>query len=443
MPSKTARFITGSLLHILIISAQSVSATSCYEHAAATFSFMLPLHALIRYNPMSSSTPLLPLLPRSRKDFLDNLRCTLTILLVSHHAIIETALSSGDSVPIAVVVTLVNTFLWSTFFFVSGYATSLSQGTRVSLLKKGVKVNLPALFHAVVGQWALFALLSKNWPYIFGNNDKTKAYARFSGPVPYIALLFLFDSATLLIFRRFTIPSWTYPNLAPKFVILIGFIALASYTFLSAALFVPNAHLPRFVAYLVYDSPDPSFPISHILAYAAGWQFKKLKRSVLSSSATGATLGLFISTATSAGSLYLAQSQWPSIASLIRLRISDGPRTIFIDGGLNAHTAFFSFWSSFTRIAISISVVSLFFHMDSTSATWGWFGRKTYLQTYLHMIPVLTAEYHLRKVQNQVVKYGLVELIALSGTWLSAYAVYGFLRLITVNVLKIKRFIKW
>lgn len=45
--------------------------------------------------------------------------------------------------------------------------------------------------------------------------------------------------------------------------------------------------------------------MSHILAYAAGWQFKKLERSVLSSSTTGATLGLFISTTTSAGNCFI------------------------------------------------------------------------------------------------------------------------------------------
>jgi hypothetical protein len=328
---------------------------------------------------------------------------------------------------------------------VSGYSTALSQGNRtptfVAFLKKGVKVNPPALLYAVVGQWGLFTLLSHNWPYIFGNIDNPRAYAKFSGPVPYIILLFLFDSGAFLL-RQFTIPAWMYPKIAPKSVILIGFIIFTSYTFLTAAFIVPNAWIPRFATYMIYDTPDPSFPISYILAYVAGWQFRTLKRSILSSSSTGATLGLLISTAISSGSLYYAQRQWPSIARFIRLQISSGPQAIFIDGGLNAHTVFFAFWSSFTAFALPISLVSLFLHMGSSTPL-GWLSRKTYVQTYLHMIPILVAEYHLRKVRNEVVKYGLVELIALSGTWLTSYIVYGLLALITTNVRKIKRFIRW
>jgi len=395
---------------------------------------------------MSPTSPLLALLPATRKDFLDNLRCTLTILLVTHHAILETAIASSDSVAVAVFVMLMKTFLWSTFFFVSGYSTALSQATRTStfttFLKKGVKVNLPALLYAAVGQWALFILLSRNWPYIFGSDGTTGAYTKLSGPIPYIILLFLFDSVALLI-RHITVPTWLYPNLAPKFVILLGFITLTSFTFLNTAFIVPNAWIPHIVTYVVYDTPDASFPLSHIFAYIAGWQFRTLKRSILSSSSRSATIGLFISTATSAGLLYFGQLQWPPIARLIRLQISNERHVIFIDGGLNAHTAFFSFWSSFTLFAISISFVSLFFHMDSTSTTWGWLGRKTYVQTYIHMIPILVAEYHMRKVRNETVRYALVELAVLSGTWLSSYMIYGLLALITDNLLKIKRFIKW
>jgi hypothetical protein len=81
--------------------------------------------------------------------------------------------------------------------------------------------------------------------------------------------------------------------------------------------------------------------------------------------------------------------------------------------------------------------------MDSTSTTWGWLGRKTYVQTYIHMIPILVAEYHMRKVRNETVRYALVELAVLSGTWLSSYMIYGLLALITDNLLKITRFIKW
>lgn len=394
-----------------------------------------------------SSTPLLPLLQqKSRKDFLDNLRCTLTILLVTHHAIIETAIAGSRSIPVAIVVTLVKTFLWSTFFFVSGYSTALSQGTRsstfTSFLKKGVKVNLPALLYAAVGQWALFTLLSRNWPYIFGSDDNPTAYARFSGPVPYVILLFLFDSVALLL-RQITMPAWLHPNIAPKSAILVGFITLTLYTFLNTVYIVPNTWIPHIVTYVLYDTPDPSFPLSHILAYTAGWQFRSLKRSILSSSSRSAALGLFASTAISSASLYFAQLQWQPIAQFIRLQISTGPQVVFIDGGLNAHTTFFSFWSSFTFFAISISLISLFFHMDSTSTAWGWFGRKTYIQTYLHMVVILVASYHIRKVRNEIVKYGLVEVTALSGTWLSSFIVYGLLGLVADNILKVKRFIKW
>ena len=391
---------------------------------------------------MSATTPLLALLPTTRKDFLDNLRCTLTILLVTHHAIIETAVTSSPSIPVAIFVTLVKSFLWSMFFFVSGYSTALSLGSRTTFLKKGLKVNLPALLYAVVGQWAFFTLLSRNWPYIFGKGDNPKAYAKLSGPVPYIILLLLFDSIALLL-RKSTIPARMILNISPKSVVFLGFVTLSSYTFLNAAFIVPNARIQGFSSYLVYDTPDPSFPISHILAYIAGWQFRILKRSILSSSSRGATLGLFISLTLSSGSLYFAQMQWPPIARLLHLQISNEPQAIFVDGGINLHTLFFSLWASFSLFASPISLISLFSHMDSTSTSWGWLGKKTYVQTYLHMVPILVAEYHLRKVRNEFVKYGLVELVALSGTWLSSYIIYGLLSLITVNFRKIKRLIKW
>jgi hypothetical protein len=46
---------------------------------------------------------------------------------------------------------------------------------------------------------------------------------------------------------------------------------------------------------VVYDTPDASFPLSHIFAYIAGWQFRTLKRSILSSSSRSATIGSLFS----------------------------------------------------------------------------------------------------------------------------------------------------
>src|SRR6266545_6100860 len=111
---------------------------------------------------MSSTTPLLFLNPPTRKDYVDNLRCTLTILLVLHHAVFETAITTEHSTAVAMFITMQKTFLWSLFFFVSGYSTSLSQASRATTLRnyvtKGIKVTLPALAYAVIGQWALFTL---------------------------------------------------------------------------------------------------------------------------------------------------------------------------------------------------------------------------------------------------------------------------------------------
>ena len=395
---------------------------------------------------MSSTTPLLFLNPPTRKDYLDNLRCTLTILLVLHHATFETAVTTEYSTAVAMFITMQKTFLWSLFFFVSGYSMSLSQVSRATTLgnyvKKGVKVTLPALAYAVIGQWTLFTLLSTGWPDIFGKQNNTQAYARFSGPVPYVLLLLLFDSSAVVI-RQLAFPPWVYPSLSPNHITVLGFIILTGYTFLNAAFVSPLFSIPSFLSFLVYDMPDVCFPVSHIMAYWAGWQFKTLKRSILAPSSRIALSRLLTSSLVSFTSLYYAQLHWKPLARLLHTQLSNEQKTIFIDGGLNGHTIAFAFWSSFTYFTISVSLISTFFHVTWTSSKWGWLGRYTYVQTYLHMIPILLAEYHLRPVKNGLVRYALVGLVGMSGTWLCASVIYAGIGILQTSVQKIKRFFRW
>lgn len=392
---------------------------------------------------MSSTTPLLFLIPPTRKDYLDNLRCILTISLIVHHALIETFVSNNsNSTPIAVFIAMQKAFLNSTFFFVSGHSTALSQVSRpstfVNFVKKGVKVTLPALCYAIFGQWVVFTLLTSRWPDIFGSKHPTQAYAKFSGPIPYVILLVFFDSMALIL-RKFTLPSRLYANMSPRFAISLGLVTLVGYTFLNAAFILPSISVPHAIAFLIYDTPNPSFPLSHLIAYGAGWQFRSLKRSILSSSSNSAVFGLCTSICISSISLYYAQSYWPAIARLLHAQTTGDSNPVFVDGGVTPHTIFFAFWSAFTFFSIPVSLVSLFFHADWTAASWGWFGKNTYIQTYVHIIPVLVINYHLRAVENSFIKYGLTALAGMVGTWMLASIIYvplGFMR-------KTMRFLRW
>jgi len=398
---------------------------------------------------MPDTSPLLPFSTPTRKHFLDNLRTTLTVLLVVHHALIETSQSinkASNSSVLALLVTSNKAFLWSTFFFISGHATSLSLAFRTSNLRvftrKAIKVTTPAIIYAVVGQLALLYFLSMHWDYIFGKFHDMFAYTRLSGPVAYVLLLFIFDSLAIII-RQFSFPSWLNPNFSPRTTIFLSFIFLTIFTFLNAAYFVPRISTPSFLANRLYDTPTASFPASHIVAYAAGSQFKSLKRTLLSSSFNSALFGLVASITISLVSLSYAQSQWQAIANLIHIQPIGQASPVFIDGGLNAHTVFFSFWSSFTLFAIPISLLSTFYHASFTSRSWGALGRKTYIQTYIHMIPTLVALYHLKRVANVEVRSGLVVACAVAGSWMLAFIMYATFDYAKSAGKGVRRYMRW
>ncbi|KAF9041579.1 hypothetical protein BJ165DRAFT_297457 [Panaeolus papilionaceus] len=401
---------------------------------------------LISLSAMPETTPLLSFIS-SRKHYLDNFRVILTLFLVLHHSLIETTVASkANPLPLSIFVATNKAFLWSSFFFVSGYSTNLSLAFRPSslrvLLDKSLKVTTPAALYALLGHVALFYLLSTKWSYIFGSFKDVAAYSRFSGPISYIIILVIFDN-TALILRQISFPSWMVPKLSSSISLIACFTILAGYTFLNAAFIVPSITFPHIVSLFTYDTPNPSFPVSHIIAYIAGSRFRNLKRSILSTSPKSAAVGVISSLSITFGSLALAQSQWPVLKEVIRIRAYNEKTPVFVDGGFNAHTIFFSLWSAFAFFTIPISLFSVFFHADSTSRSWGVLGRKTYIQTYIHMIPILVSVYHIRRVPNLWVKYSVVTTMSISGTWIMSLGIYGAIELVKGWFLTIRRRLKW
>ncbi|PPR05072.1 hypothetical protein CVT24_010259 [Panaeolus cyanescens] len=348
---------------------------------------------------------------------------------LTYFNLIETTVSAKrNPLPLSIFVATDKAFLWSSFFFVSGYSTNLSLAFRPSslrvLIDKSLKITAPAAVYALIGHAALFYVLSTNWGYIFGSFKDVEAYSRFSGPISYIILLAIFDNAALIL-RQISFPSWMTPNLSSTLSFVVWFCVLAGYTFVNATFIVPSLALPRFFSLFTYDTPNPSFPLSHIMAYIAGSKFRYLKRSILSTSSQSATGGAISSLLVTFGSLALAQSQWPVLNEVIRIRAYNEHTPVFIDGGFNAHTIFFSLWSAFAFFTVPISLFSLFFHADSTSQSWGTLARKTYIQTYIHMIPILVSVYHMRRVTNLWVKYMVVIVMSISATWIVSLGIYG------------------
>ena len=118
-----------------------------------------------------------------RVHFLDNLRSVLTVLLIFHHAAIFSARDSmgappyyrgSNMLPLALFITTNKSFLYQTFFFVSGYSIRLgltAKSDSAFFVSRTLKTGLPALIWLLFGRKLAVHLLLE----IFG----VRAFGRF------------------------------------------------------------------------------------------------------------------------------------------------------------------------------------------------------------------------------------------------------------------------
>ncbi|RXW20056.1 hypothetical protein EST38_g5808 [Candolleomyces aberdarensis] len=349
-----------------------------------------------------------------RTHFVDNLRTTLTVLLIIQHSIIETASSSYPyfhSQPLTIFVFMTKTIVVGLFFFVSGYAASISRITSSTYYSTGrsdpeyvwrrtLRLLFPGVAYAVLGHVILWMILTKSWPNFFGGAGSVSTddgfstptawgFARFEGPVVHMLALYVMDMAYVFLrpSRRGVIAggvSMRSPRPdEPKSIrsppakknyrlvkikskndwytlvgVALGLLSL--WTFAVAASGKSEKSLLRLGFNVAsYDTVLPSAPFQYILAYMAGIQLYQWQNFMLIPSPYTFP-AFFLAVVTSVSSLQLAAKVSPALQEMIHLNTPWPVHPSFIDGGFNFHTLFFAVWNAFLLISTTVRYVLRF-----------------------------------------------------------------------------------
>ncbi|TEB22890.1 hypothetical protein FA13DRAFT_1740553 [Coprinellus micaceus] len=387
-----------------------------------------------------------------RTHFMDNLRTTLTVLLIVQHSIIETASSSYpyfDSTPLTVFVFMCKTLIVGLFFFISGYAASISRSTPAAyygagrsdasfVWRRSLRLLFPAFLYGIFGHLIIWMVLTKSWPSFFGgagsvstedgySTPQVWGFARFEGPVVHILFLWVLDMA--YVFLRpakkavmagiISTPRRSAPppksdsersisgnrfnasrRKAARMVKIrsrkdwyrlsgIALALLSVWTFAVTASGKSEKSPLRFGFNVAsYDAIVPAAPFQHILAYMAGIQLYKWQNYMLIPSPY--IFPAFIASLFSSVSLLLlSMAISPTMREIVQLNTPWPVHPSFVDGGFNYHTLFFSVWNAVTFFALASTIVSLYAQWEWTRRDWGSVARHSYIPVWFHMIPIV------------------------------------------------------
>lgn len=367
--------------------------------------------------------PLLGLTRPQRIHYVDNLRASLTVLLIFHHAAVECTLSN---LPMHIFININKAALWGLFFFVSGYSSTLALGSSTDLqflVSRMVKIGLPAWVYAVIGHRLLFIVLTVLWSDVFGNTVPGWVYSLLSGPVVYVFYLLLMDCAHLG--TRWWKREW--PDSIPSVLtsvfrpssqqqfytsIELAAIALALYIFVSClGIQIPLLSIYRFLS---NDFPSFDAPVAYAIAYVVGVNFPQIQSDYMNITSSRGYGTLCISLLVSSSSLTIAQQLSTSLHQFIQLR----DQYFFVNAGLNPHTAFYAIWCTFVFLTIPYSVVSIFSKSSWANREWGFLARHTYIQMYVNMIPILVTVHYTRWVGDVFLRVVVVGMIGVVVSWI-------------------------
>ncbi|PPQ66984.1 hypothetical protein CVT26_009945 [Gymnopilus dilepis] len=377
-----------------------------------------------------------------RVHWVDNLRTFLTVSLIFHHAVLETAYARRSSsepeiLLLSLYTALHKSLLWTLFFFTSGYSASLAVNQTLTNSSRGaawaffqsrtLKVVLPALLYGMLGRALLFLFLTFGWEDIFGSYKSFLSFVRLSGPVPFVAMLFAFDCSYLFvrwIRRHPDLSHWSsFPNTSPSQTLAVAFLVFILSTFLGC-IWTYQPLYPILI-FWPYDVPYPGAPTSFLIAYITGVNLLPIQRYIASISTLGSIrkhIGVaFLLSLTCAGlSLGLAQHLWPPLSDFIRLNRSGGLRQdpFFKQGGLNAHTVFFTLWMALVFFVVQPLSVGIFTRYGKRN--FGIMTRHTYGMTYVNAIPILIASYYIRaSVHSLILEAFAVGFVGTLASWLA------------------------
>ncbi|KAF4623028.1 hypothetical protein D9613_002374 [Agrocybe pediades] len=391
--------------------------------------------------------------PASRYQYLDNLRAVLVILLIFQHAVMETTqgaashvgLHSWDGLPLALFVQVNKYFLWPTFFFVAGYSSYLGFEKRNAdykfMIARLLKLGLPALLWTKGGiRFAVISLLQYyGLKDVFPTPWAGGLQARLAGPVPFICGLLVLDGVYFIwrlignVFRVIEQSRVVGRVAASKFA-LYSTIAVSAAIHVGCTIisifFVHRMYPEVFYNSFQYDIGEaPSHPVGFIIAYFAGINFRYIKKAISIDHPLSALFGTQFAAYASLG---IAQHFSSLLWENIKLRdFSDtSRRDEFIGRGFNFHTLFYVAWSTFVIFALPVTLVIAFSKLSFTRKDWGEWTRNTYVQTYIHMIPVLIGVHYIgtgggfgQFFGEGIMKSVLVGCTAIANSWIVGHAI--------------------
>ncbi len=347
----------------------------------------------------------------ARVHFLDNLRAVLTVLLIFHHAAIFSARGiltppyyrNSNILPLALFITTNKSFLYQTFFFVSGYSIRLGLAAKSDsafFVSRTLTTGLPALIWLLFGRKLTVHLLLNIFGEhafghfgLFGSNISN---GQLEGPGSYVSTLLIFDY--IYLFSRFTGRRWPTTSLyhleakimasrkKALAIVSLSFILITGITIGNCfrLRFIPSIH----TRYYPFEYPGFGNPVAYIVAYIAGVNFPIVKHYILTSRVRAAMYHLVGSEAAAYITLGIAQDLSDNIWYFIMPAFNDEGARFFNQPGLNSHTIFFILWSLLVLYFISISLISVFAHAPVLQKNFGVLTEHTYLQTFIHMIPI-------------------------------------------------------
>ena len=363
-----------------------------------------------------------------RIHHIDNLRATLTIILIVQHTLIENASATPgfQSLPLSAFVFQCKTTIPGLFFFISGYAASISRenawlqsGTGQSdaefLWRRTKRLFLPAVAYGTYGQATLWTILTKGWPLVFGGVGATsdQGFAKLQGPVVYLVFLYAMDVAYVVM--QPSRPKATFARLAPSeavpppdrprifrhfpfkvrstrdwYALSASILcAVTIYTVAAACGGKSDHSFLRLVFELsTYDAIVPAAPFQFILAYMAGTQLYRWQRYMLIP-APFAFPAFVFAIFSSSSFLVVAAMISPPFAEVIEITASWRLHRSFINAGVNFHTVFFALWNMYAFFTASATLVSIYAQWDWTRRDWGIVARTSYVPAWFHMIPVV------------------------------------------------------
>lgn len=361
----------------------------------------------------------------NRIHFVDNLRAVLTVLLIFHHAAIFSARDSipirtptyqnSNILPLALFITTNKSFLYQAFFFVSGYSIHLglvSKSDSTFFVSRTLKTGLPALiwlsFARKLTVGFLVLIFGKHAFGRFGKFGTESGNGQLEGPGSYVFTLLLFDY--IYLFIRLAGRQWPAISLSSLEAQIKAsrrkVLSLMALSFiLVTGITIGNCFHLRLIPFIYrrqYPFEFPGFgnPVAYIVAYIAGINFPIVNHYILTSRVRVAVGQLVGSEAAAYVTLGIAQHLWSDVWKFIRpgwATFDDEGARYFHNPGLNLQTIFFSLWSPLVFYLITIPLVSVFAYAPVLQKNWGVLTEHTYLQTFIHMIPIALAGHFLSK----------------------------------------------